>query len=193
MFSANENRFLQTEMKRFVERGKERLDSPELGPLQREKLEEKLFLTISILGKLERRAEKEEAARARRQRVLIVDDVGSMRQVNRQFFQQLGFSDVDMAEEGVRALAMMRSAVENDKPYTLVISDWEMPKMTGLELLRQVRLDENLWRTHFYLLTSVSDKKHITEAINTGASGYMVKPINLNMLRGKFGSWVAAQ
>jgi len=99
---------------------------------------------------------------------------------------ECGFKNVDLAEDGSDAFRMMNNAFDNDKPYSLVISDWEMPKVTGIDLLKMTRTDANLWRTPFYLLTSLSDKKYIVESLNLGVTGYMVKPVNQKMITEKF-------
>jgi two-component system chemotaxis response regulator CheY len=192
MFNLSELNLLIKEIKSNVEQGKSRLDSKNMSDEQRHRLENRVFTLISIYSKLERLQEQtsREEHKQVTPRVLIVEDVKSMRLLNRQLFVSTGFERVDTAEDGGRALQMMQQAVENESRYGLVISDWEMPKMTGLDLLRAIRLDETLWRTPFYLLTAVHDIKHIREAINTGANGYMVKPVNQQLIMDKFGPMV---
>ena len=109
-----------------------------------------------------------------------------MRKIYLHYFLECGFKNVDLAPDGYRSFLMIKQAFEKGKAYNLVISDWEMPKVSGLELLKMTRTDKDLWRTPFYLISALNDKKHIVHGINTGATGYMVKPVNQKMIIDKF-------
>lgn len=116
----------------------------------------------------------------RRQPVLIVDDYGPMRRILRSLLRQLGFADVDEAEDGAAALAQLRS-----RPYGLVISDWNMRPVTGLDLLREVRADPGLASLPFVMLTAESKTENVIAAREAGASSYVVKPFDAETLRAK--------
>lgn len=185
MFIPKEIDFLKKELNFSINQAQTKLDDPEVEGEIRYQIEERMITMVSVMNKLEHvRPEKD--VKSKEAKVLIVDDIPSMRKVHRHYMLDVGFRNIDMAEDGLRAYSKMRKAVSDNHPYNLVISDWEMPKVSGLELLRKVRTDKELWRTPFYLITSLGDKRHILQGINTGATGYMVKPINQKMVNKKF-------
>lgn len=104
-------------------------------------------------------------------RFLVVDDFSTMRRIVRGLLKELGFVDVDEAEDGVIALAKLRSA-----PFDFVVSDWNMPNMTGIELLRAIRADPALAHLPVLMVTAEAKKENIIEAAKSGANGYVVKP-----------------
>lgn len=185
MFLPKEIDFLLKELGSYINKTQDRLDSNAVEGARRELMENKLITTVSILNKLQH-LKPETEVKNKEVRILVVDDVESMRKVHRHYFMACGFRNVDLADNGMRAFTMMRKALEAGHPYDLVVSDWEMPKVSGLELLKRTRTDRDLWRTPFYLISSLSDKKLIAQCINTGATGYMVKPVNQKMIETKF-------
>jgi len=102
---------------------------------------------------------------------LVVDDFSTMRRIVRNLLKELGFTNVDEAEDGDAALAKLRGG-----GFDFVISDWNMPNMTGLELLKQVRNDPALKHLPVLMVTAEAKKENIIEAAQAGASGYVVKP-----------------
>lgn len=118
-------------------------------------------------------------------RVLIVEDVESMRQFNAQMMRELGFKQIDFAPDGKKALRELKQAATNKKPYGVVLADWEMPGMTGLQLLQAVRKTPSIWHTPLYLVTSVTEKEQVLEAIKAGVTDYITKPISHNNLAQK--------
>ena len=102
---------------------------------------------------------------------LVVDDFSTMRRIVRNLLNELGFTNVQEAEDGVDALAKLRA-----DPFDFVVSDWNMPNMTGLELLRAIRADEKLKHLPVLMVTAEAKKENIIEAAKAGASGYVVKP-----------------
>lgn len=104
-------------------------------------------------------------------RFLVVDDFSTMRRIVRNLLKELGFTNVEEAEDGVEALQKLRAA-----SFDFVISDWNMPNMTGIELLRQVRADASLRTLPLLMITAEAKKENIIEAAQAGASGYIVKP-----------------
>lgn len=192
MFIPKEIDFLKKELNFSIAQTQEKLDNPEVEGIKRYELEEKLITMVSVVNKLNR-ARPDKDVRNKSVRVLVVDDVPSMRKVHRHYLLECGFRNIDLAEDGLRAYSLLRRAVAENKPYNLVISDWEMPKVSGLELLRKVRTDKELWKTPFYLITSLGDKPHILQGINTGATGYMVKPINQKIVKQKFSDYLDAR
>jgi two-component system chemotaxis response regulator CheY len=112
--------------------------------------------------------------------VLVVDDYKTMVRIIRNLLKQLGFADVDEANDGNAALGMMR---ETD--YGLVISDWNMEPMTGFELLREIRADNHLSRTPFIMVTAESKTDNVVTAKKAGVNNYIVKPFNAATLKSK--------
>jgi len=102
---------------------------------------------------------------------LVVDDFSTMRRIVRNLLKELGFANVDEAEDGAVALQKLRGG-----GFDFVISDWNMPNMTGVELLRAVRADPALKRLPLLIITAEAKKENIIEAAQSGASGYIVKP-----------------
>jgi two-component system chemotaxis response regulator CheY len=104
-------------------------------------------------------------------RFLVVDDFSTMRRIVRNLLKELGFVNVQEAEDGVQALAKLRSDT-----FDFVVSDWNMPNMTGIELLRTIRADAKLKHLPVLMVTAEAKRENIIEAAQAGASGYVVKP-----------------
>lgn len=104
-------------------------------------------------------------------KILVVDDFSTMRRIVRNLLKELGFSNVHEAEDGVEALKKLRA-----EPFEFVVSDWNMPNMTGIELLREIRKDPALKHLPVLMVTAEAKKENIIEAAQAGASGYVVKP-----------------
>jgi two-component system chemotaxis response regulator CheY len=117
--------------------------------------------------------------------ILIVDDYVRMLRIIRTLLRQLGYDQVEEACDGATALAKLR-----EKPFRLVISDWNMEPMSGLELLRQVRADPKLADLPFIMVTAEARETKIAEARAAGVSGYIVKPFGAEALRHKIAGLV---
>jgi two-component system chemotaxis response regulator CheY len=102
---------------------------------------------------------------------LVVDDFSTMRRIVRNLLKELGFNNVDEAEDGVDALSKLRGG-----GFQFVISDWNMPNMTGIDLLRNIRADAALKSLPVLMVTAEAKKENIVAAAQAGASGYVVKP-----------------
>lgn len=115
--------------------------------------------------------------------ILIVDDYKTMLRIIRNLLKQLDFNNIDEATDGSMALEKLK-----EKPYGLVISDWNMQPMTGLELLRSVRADGGLKRTPFIMITAESKTENVVAAKEAGVNNYIVKPFNAETLKSKIES-----
>ena len=115
--------------------------------------------------------------------ILIVDDYATMLRIIRNLLKQLGFLNVDEATDGGEALKKMRGA-----NFGLVISDWNMEPMTGLQLLKEVRADEDLKSTPFVMITAESKTENVIAAKQAGVNNYIVKPFNAATLKAKLAS-----
>jgi two-component system chemotaxis response regulator CheY len=113
--------------------------------------------------------------------ILIVDDFPTMRKIVKSVLKQLGYQNVVEAEDGQIALNMLRS----NPQIEFVVSDWNMPNMTGIELLKSVRADAKLKHLPFLMVTAEADKDNIVEAVKSGVSNYIVKPFNAATMKEK--------
>jgi len=120
--------------------------------------------------------------------VLVVDDSGMMVSILRNLLRQIGFVDVDDANDGAAALTQMRQ-----KRYGLVISDWNMQPMSGYDFLREVRRDETLKRTLFIMVTGEAKTEHVIAVRRAGVNNCIVKPFNAQTLKTKIESVFAAR
>jgi len=111
---------------------------------------------------------------------LVVDDFSTMRRIVRNLLKELGYTNVDEAEDGVVALQKLKAG-----SFQFVITDWNMPNMTGIELLKAIRADASYNRLPVLMITAEAKKENIIEAAQSGASGYIVKPFTAATLEEK--------
>jgi two-component system chemotaxis response regulator CheY len=112
--------------------------------------------------------------------VLVVDDYNTMRRILRNLLSQIGFSNVEEAEDGSAGLRKLR-----ERSFGLVISDWNMAPMSGLEFLKEVRSDGALKDMPFIMITAESKTENVVAAKEAGVSNYIVKPFNADTLKKK--------
>lgn len=115
--------------------------------------------------------------------VMIVDDYSTMRRIIRGMLNQLGFKNCDEAADGASALAKLE-----ERPCALVISDWNMQPMTGLELLQHIRANAKFGQVPFIMVTAESKPENVITARNAGVSNYIVKPFNVETFKTKLTS-----
>jgi two-component system chemotaxis response regulator CheY len=115
--------------------------------------------------------------------ILIVDDYRTMLKIIRNLLKQLGFTNVEEATDGSEALGKLREG-----EFDLVISDWNMEPMTGLQLLKEVRADDRLRAVPFIIITAESKIENVVAAKEAGVSNYIVKPFNAGTLKAKLTS-----
>ena len=113
-------------------------------------------------------------------KVLVVDDMSTMRRILKNVLRQIGFSDIIESENGQDALKKLKAG-----DFGLVVSDWNMPVMPGIELLRAIRADSDLKTLPFLMVTGESQKENLIEAVQVGVSNYVVKPFTAEVLQGK--------
>ncbi len=113
-------------------------------------------------------------------KVLVVDDFSTMRRIVKNILKQIGYSDIDEAEDGNSALARLRQG-----GYGLVVSDWNMPNMTGLDLLKAIRADNALSKMPVLMVTAEAKKENVLDAIKAGVDNYVVKPFTADVLKEK--------
>jgi len=112
--------------------------------------------------------------------ILVVDDYKTMLRIIRNLLKQLGFNNIDEASDGSVALQKLR-----DKKYGLVISDWNMEPMSGLQLLKEVRADSKLNDVPFIMVTAESKSENVLAAREAGVTNYITKPFNAQTLKNK--------
>ncbi len=113
---------------------------------------------------------------------LVVDDFPTMRRIVRTLLKELGFSNVEEAEDGQDGLAKLRTG-----NFDFVLSDWNMPNLDGLEMLKQIRADDSLKHLPVLMVTAEAKKENIIAAAQAGANGYVVKPFTAATLEEKLG------
>jgi two-component system chemotaxis response regulator CheY len=113
-------------------------------------------------------------------KLLVVGDMSSMRGIVKNIMKQLGFANVEEAENGQEALDKLRA-----ESFRFVISDWNMPVMTGIDLLRAIRADDKLKAIPVLMMTAEAKKENLVEAIQAGVSNYIVKPFTAEVLQEK--------
>lgn len=113
-------------------------------------------------------------------KVLVVDDMSTMRRIVKNVLKQIGFSDLTEAENGQDALTKLKGG-----GFGLVVSDWNMPVMLGIDLLRALRADPELKNLPFLMVTAEAQNENIIEAVQAGVSNYVVKPFTAEALQGK--------
>jgi two-component system chemotaxis response regulator CheY len=109
-------------------------------------------------------------------KVLVVDDFKTMRKIVAGALKNCGLSNVTEADDGATAWPLIEAALAEGAPFQLIISDWNMPVMKGIDLLRKVRAHEVLRKTPFILVTAEAEQSNILEAVQAGVSNYIVKP-----------------
>lgn len=113
-------------------------------------------------------------------KILIVDDFSTMRRIIKNLLRDLGFTNTHEADDGVTALPMLRSG-----DFAFLVTDWNMPGMTGINLLKEVRADPKLAALPVLMVTAEAKRDQIIEAAQAGVNGYVVKPFTAQVLKEK--------
>jgi len=118
-------------------------------------------------------------------RVLVVDDMVTMRKIIKTQLTKLGYTDITESDDGKNAVEAIKSAAASNSNFDLIISDWNMPNMSGIDLLKAIRSTPELAKTPFIMVTAEAEQKNIIEAIKQGVSNYIVKPFTPDTLQEK--------
>ena len=116
----------------------------------------------------------------RKMKILVVDDFSTMRRIVKNLLKQIGYENIEEAEDGQHALSKLKG-----ERYQFVVSDWNMPNMTGIELLKNVRSDPELKDLPFLMVTAEAEKEKVIEAIKAGVNNYIIKPFTAEILKEK--------
>ena len=111
---------------------------------------------------------------------LVVDDFSTMRRIVKNILKQLGYENIEEAEDGAQAYSKLKSG-----SFEFVVSDWNMPNMDGLELLKKIRSDDQLKHLPVLMVTAEAEKDKVITAIQAGVSNYIVKPFTAEVLKEK--------
>lgn len=124
-------------------------------------------------------------------KILLVDDMSVMRKIIKKSLSQMEFCNITEADDGTPAWKLLEDA-KGEKPFELIISDWNMPQMTGIELLRKVRGDDTYKQTPFLMITSEGEQKNVEEALSAGVSNFIIKPFTHEAIEEKIKKIVGA-
>lgn len=113
-------------------------------------------------------------------KILVVDDFSTMRRIIKNLLRDLGFNNTQEADDGKTALPMLKNS-----DFDFVVTDWNMPGMTGLDLLKEIRADEKLQSTPVLMVTAEAKRDQIVEAAQAGVNGYIIKPFTAATLKEK--------
>ena len=113
-------------------------------------------------------------------KIIVVDDMSTMRRIVKNILKQLGFNNLEEAENGQEALTKLKADT-----YGFVVSDWNMPVMMGIDMLRAIRADETLKKIPVLMVTAEAQKENLMEAVQAGVSNYVVKPFTAETMQEK--------
>ncbi len=115
-------------------------------------------------------------------KILVVDDMSTMRKIIKKMLKDLGLTNITEADDGEPAWEMIQNAHKSNEPYEFIVSDWNMPDMTGLELLEKIRASEEFKTLPFLMVTAESEQGNVVIAVKAGVSNFIVKPFSQELL-----------
>jgi two-component system chemotaxis response regulator CheY len=118
-------------------------------------------------------------------KILVVDDMSTMRKIIKNMLSQIGFTNITEADDGATAWPMIESAAKEEKPFEFIISDWNMPQMSGLDLLKNVRSTKGMEKLPFLMITAEAEQGNVVVAVKAGVSNFIVKPFSPQTLKEK--------
>ncbi len=118
-------------------------------------------------------------------KILVVDDMSTMRKIIKNMLGQIGFTNIAEADDGATAWPMIENAIKEGTPYEFIVSDWNMPQMSGLDLLKKVRSTSGLEKLPFLMITAEAEQGNVVIAVKAGVSNFIVKPFSAAVLKEK--------
>lgn len=118
-------------------------------------------------------------------KILVIDDMATMRKIIKNMLGQIGFTNITEADDGATALPMIEKATEVGEPYEFIVSDWNMPQLTGLDLLKKLRATEEYKKLPFLMITAEAEQGNVVIAVKAGVSNFIVKPFSAQVLKEK--------
>ncbi len=120
-----------------------------------------------------------------KQKILIIDDMNTMRKIIKNMLGKMGCVDIHEADDGAPAWEMIQQAHESGQPFQFIVSDWNMPGMSGLDLLKNLRADERFKSLPFLMVTAEAEQANVIIAVKAGVSNFIVKPFSIVTLKEK--------
>lgn len=118
-------------------------------------------------------------------KTIVIDDMMTMRKIITKMLKKIGFTDVSEADDGATAWPMIQQAQESGEPFEFIVSDWNMPKMSGLDLLIKIRDTEGIKDTPFLMVTAEAEQSNVVKVVQAGVSNFVVKPFKPDTLKEK--------
>lgn len=118
-------------------------------------------------------------------KIIVVDDMATMRKIIKNMLTQIGFTNIQEADDGATAWPLISQAKENGEPFEFILSDWNMPQLSGLDLLKKIRSTPGLEKTPFLMITAESEQGNVVVAVKAGVSNFIVKPFSAQVLKEK--------
>ncbi len=118
-------------------------------------------------------------------KILVVDDMSTMRKIIKNMLKKIGFTNMEEADDGATAWPKLEEALGTDAPFEFIVSDWNMPKMSGIDLLGKVRNHETMKALPFLMVTAETEQGNVVTAVKAGVSNFVVKPFTEETLRDK--------
>ncbi len=118
-------------------------------------------------------------------KTLVIDDMMTMRKIITKMLKSIGFTNVQEADDGATAWPMIEAAKEAGEPFEFIVSDWNMPKMSGLDLLIKIRATEGIKDTPFLMVTAEAEQSNVVKVVQAGVSNFVVKPFKPDTLKEK--------
>lgn len=118
-------------------------------------------------------------------KILVVDDMATMRKIIKNMLSQIGFTNISEADDGATAWPLIQDAQKAGEPFEFIVSDWNMPKMTGLDLLKNLRENDAFKTLPFLMITAEAEQGNVVIAVKAGVSNFIVKPFSAQVLKEK--------
>ena len=118
-------------------------------------------------------------------KTIVIDDMMTMRKIITKMLKQIGFTNIQEADDGATAWPMSQQAQESGEPFEFIVSDWNMPKMSGLDLLIKIRATEGIKDTPFLMVTAEAEQSNVVKVVQAGVSNFVVKPFKPDTLKEK--------
>lgn len=118
-------------------------------------------------------------------KILVIDDMSTMRKIVRNMLNKMGYTNIEEAEDGDPAWKMINEASDGGKPFDFIVSDWNMPVLSGLDLLKNIRSSEKFKKLPFLMVTAEAEQANVVIAVKAGVSNFVVKPFSIQTLKEK--------
>jgi two-component system chemotaxis response regulator CheY len=118
-------------------------------------------------------------------RILVVDDMSTMRKIIKNMLGQIGFTNITEADDGATAWPLIENGMKAGTPFDFIVSDWNMPQLSGIDLLKKVRSTPGLEKLPFLMITAESEQGNVVIAVKAGVSNFIIKPFSPAVLKEK--------